>query len=55
MFLMASTRISDLELDCTCCGEQFVYTAGEQELYAVRGVAQTPRECPNCRRLLGRR
>ncbi len=51
---MSSTRHSDVELRCTCCGDRFVYSAGEQELHAVRGVAREPRECPTCRRLLGR-
>jgi hypothetical protein len=47
-------RHEDLELNCRHCGERFVYTAGEQELHAVRGVSHQPRECPSCRRLLGR-
>jgi hypothetical protein len=51
---MASTRHSDIELSCTCCGDRFVYSAGEQELFAVRGVCRQPRECPSCRKLLGR-
>jgi hypothetical protein len=50
-----STRHADVELSCTCCGDSFVYSAGEQELHAVRGVAHEPRQCPNCRKLLGRR
>jgi hypothetical protein len=44
-----------MELSCDLCGQHFVYTAGEQELHAIRGVAAQPRECPPCRRLLGRR
>jgi hypothetical protein len=36
---MSSTRHSDLQLCCTCCGDNFVYSAGEQELHAVRGIA----------------
>jgi hypothetical protein len=51
---MSGKSHSDVELRCTCCGASFVYSAGEQELHAVRGVARTPRECPTCRRLLGR-
>src|SRR5438552_967058 len=50
---MSSSGHSDVELSCTCCGQRFVYTAGEQELHAVRGVVCRPRECPTCRRLLG--
>jgi hypothetical protein len=51
---MLSTRHSDIELSCACCGDRFVYSAGEQELLAVRGVHHQPRECPPCRKLLGR-
>jgi len=51
---MSPIRHSDLELHCAWCGDRFVYSAGEQELHAVRGVMRQPRECPSCRRLLGR-
>jgi hypothetical protein len=51
---MHLTQHADLELCCACCGEGFVFSAGEQELNSVRGVACVPRECPTCRRLLGR-
>jgi hypothetical protein len=51
---MASTRHSDIEIACKYCGDQFVFSAGEQELNAVRGVTSVPRECPPCRKLLGR-
>ena len=50
---MSPERHSDIELCCACCGDRFVYTAGEQELYAIRGVARIPRVCPTCRKLLG--
>ncbi|MBV9324629.1 MAG: zinc-ribbon domain containing protein [Chloroflexi bacterium] len=51
---MPATRHFDVELNCNHCGEHFVYSAGEQELQTIRGVAAEPRECPPCRRLLGR-
>jgi hypothetical protein len=54
MALMPSTRHADLMLNCTCCGDNFVYSAGEQELHAVRGVKRTPSACPACRKRLGR-
>jgi hypothetical protein len=50
---MSCTHPSDVELHCTCCGETFVYSAGEQELHAVRGVVREPRTCPTCRRRFG--
>jgi len=52
---MSPIHHSDIELHCACCGDRFVYSAGEQELHAVRGVTREPRECPPCRRMLGRR
>jgi hypothetical protein len=51
---MSSIRHADLELHCACCGDSFVYSAGEQELQVIRGVAREPRVCPACRKLLGR-
>jgi hypothetical protein len=51
---MPSIRRPDVELSCTCCGDRFVYSAGEQELFALRGVSRQPRACPACRKLLGR-
>jgi hypothetical protein len=51
---MPSTRHADIELRCAFCDDRFVYSAGEQELHAVRGVKSQPRECAPCRRLLGR-
>lgn len=51
---MSTTRLADIELRCACCGEGFVYSAGEQELYALRGGGRRPNECPTCRKLLGR-
>jgi hypothetical protein len=50
---MSSIRHTDVHLQCHCCGENFVYSAGEQELHAVRGVERAPSACPPCRRLLG--
>jgi hypothetical protein len=36
---------------CRQCGDEFVLTAGEQELYALRGAAERrPTTCPTCRR-----
>jgi hypothetical protein len=51
---MRETRRADQELRCGCCGESFVFSAGEQELHEVRGVRREPSACPACRKLLGR-
>jgi Probable zinc-ribbon domain len=52
---MLSIRHADVELRCACCGGSFVYSAGEQELHAVRGVRREPSVCPTCRKLVGSR
>jgi CxxC-x17-CxxC domain-containing protein len=39
----------DETLKCKDCGEEFVFTAQEQELFAERGYANKPVRCPSCR------
>jgi hypothetical protein len=46
-------RVTDKELHCSSCGDEFVFTAGEQELNLLRGVQRQPRECPPCKRGTG--
>ena len=40
----------DRTLACADCGQDFTWTAGEQEFYAQRGLTNEPRRCPDCRR-----
>ena len=40
---------ADKDLTCIDCGTQFLFTAGEQEFYASRGLQNEPRRCRNCR------
>ena len=40
---------SDRELTCRDCGGSFVFTAGEQEFYASKGLQNDPVRCPSCR------
>ena len=40
---------SDRTLTCADCGQEFVFSASEQQFYADRGFSD-PRRCPNCRR-----
>src|SRR6185295_10005315 len=40
---------SDRTLTCRDCGQQFVFTAGEQEFYQSRGLTNEPGRCPDCR------
>ncbi len=39
----------DQTLTCKDCGNQFVWTASEQEFYASKGFS-APLRCPDCRR-----
>ena len=38
----------DRTLTCRDCGQQFVFTAGEQAFYQERGFSD-PQRCPSCR------
>ena len=39
----------DQTLRCRDCGVDFIWTEGEQEFYASRGLANPPSRCPSCR------
>ena len=38
----------DKTLVCKDCGNEFVFTAGEQEFYASRGFENEPQRCKAC-------
>jgi CxxC-x17-CxxC domain-containing protein len=40
---------TDKVLRCRECGVEFVFSAGEQEFYASRGLMNEPGRCPSCR------
>ena len=39
----------DKTLKCKECGNEFVFTAGEQEFYAEKGFQNEPQRCKVCR------
>ena len=39
----------DKTLVCKECGNEFVFTAGEQEFYADKGFENEPQRCKACR------
>jgi hypothetical protein len=47
---MTQLNFADVNLRCASCGDGFVFTAGEQELYRLRGLAEQPSHCPTCAR-----
>jgi hypothetical protein len=47
---MTEREVADKDLRCATCGDGFVFSAGEQELFRLRGIAQQPERCPDCTR-----
>ncbi|MBZ4688327.1 MAG: hypothetical protein PWQ96_412 [Clostridia bacterium] len=39
----------DKTLTCRDCGENFTFSASEQEFYAEKGFTNEPGRCPSCR------
>ncbi len=39
----------DKQLRCRECGQDFVWTAGEQDFYHQKGLLHEPQRCPTCR------
>lgn len=39
----------DKALRCRECGREFVFTAGEQEFYQLKGLLNEPARCQECR------
>jgi CxxC-x17-CxxC domain-containing protein len=42
---------TDRSIACADCGQEFTFTAGEQEFYAQRGFTESPKRCPSCRQI----
>lgn len=40
---------TDKTLTCKECGQQFLFTIGEQEFHQSRGFENEPGRCPDCR------
>ncbi|MCD6391751.1 MAG: zinc-ribbon domain containing protein [Dehalococcoidia bacterium] len=40
---------TDKTLQCSDCGETFIFTADEQEFHANKGYTNEPKRCPTCR------
>lgn len=39
----------DRTLICKDCGQEFIFTAGEQEFFAEKGFTNDPQRCKDCR------
>lgn len=42
---------ADKILRCRDCGADFVFSAGEQEFFSLKGLTNEPARCPSCRAL----
>ena len=42
-------EFKDKTLVCQDCGQEFVFTAGEQAFYAEKGFQNEPKRCKDCR------
>jgi CxxC-x17-CxxC domain-containing protein len=49
-FRRSSVDYEDKTIDCVDCGDNFVFTASEQEFFASKGFENEPKRCPACRR-----
>ena len=47
--MMSNEGYQDRILTCRDCGQDFTFSAGEQEFYASRGLTNLPGRCPDCR------
>lgn len=41
--------MADKTLVCKDCGNEFVFTEGEQQFYAEKGFTNEPTRCKDCR------
>lgn len=42
--------MADITIKCKDCGEEFVFTEGEQAFYKEKGFENQPSRCLACRR-----
>ncbi len=42
--------MADKTIVCKDCGNEFVFTEGEQAFYAEKGFENDPVRCPECRK-----
>ena len=42
-------EVKDHQLECTKCGNPFVFTAKEAARFNEKGLTNIPKKCPDCR------
>ncbi len=43
-------EFEDKTLICKECGQEFIFSAGEQQFFAEKGLKNLPARCPDCRK-----
>jgi CxxC-x17-CxxC domain-containing protein len=43
-------NFEDKKLTCKECSKEFIWSAGEQQFYADKGLQNPPSRCPECRK-----
>ncbi len=46
---MSNEGYRDRTIACRDCGNDFTFSAGEQEFFASKGLTNAPSRCPSCR------
>lgn len=49
------SELSDKTIECIDCSEVFVWSIGEQQFYAEKGLAHPPKRCKACKKAKNRR
>ncbi|QBD79910.1 zinc-binding protein [Ktedonosporobacter rubrisoli] len=47
--MLSNDSYQDRLLTCRDCGNDFTFSAGEQEFFARKGLTNPPSRCPQCR------
>jgi DNA-directed RNA polymerase subunit RPC12/RpoP len=50
MILRRYFIMADRNITCKDCGQEFVFTEGEQAFYKEKGFENDPVRCPSCRK-----
>lgn len=47
--MSSKTESTDQLLTCVDCGQEFTWSAGEQDFFRDKGFTETPKRCKACR------
>ena len=42
-------EFADMELNCSTCGNAFVFASNEQQLFKLKGFVHAPKKCKKCK------